>query len=57
METTMIVALSALFALVGVFMFLTVAHPGWKEIGRLSFAFGLLSFLLQSAHIVNLLPK
>lgn len=52
----MSVYLSLLIAVIGGVMFLTVAHPGWKEIGRISFAFGLLAFLMQSGHIVNLLP-
>jgi hypothetical protein len=48
--------LSLLVALIGGLMFLLCTGAGWKELGRLSFGCGLLVFLLNVSHMVNLLP-
>jgi Na+/phosphate symporter len=45
----MIIYLSLLVALVGVLMYALCANPKLQEIGRLSFACGLLAFLLKVA--------
>ena len=34
----------------------TPSPERWKELGRVSFAMGLLAFLLQFAKMVNLIP-
>lgn len=38
---------SVVAAIIGGLMFLTINHPGWKEIGRCLFFAGVLAFLLQ----------
>ena len=43
----MIIYLSLLVALIGVLMYALAANPKLVEIGRICFAFGLLSFLLR----------
>ncbi|HXI85257.1 MAG TPA: hypothetical protein VNL17_14345 [Verrucomicrobiae bacterium] len=43
----MIIYLSLLVALVGVLMYALSANPKLQEIGRISFAMGLLAFLLR----------
>lgn len=45
----MVIYLSLLVALVGVLMYALSANPKLQEIGRLSFACGLLAFLLMVA--------
>jgi hypothetical protein len=49
----MYIFLSLLVAIVGVLMYVLTANPKLSEVGRISFAFGLLAFLLQvgSVHI------
>ena len=42
----MLIYIDILVALVGVLMYALCANPKLQEIGRLSFAFGLLAFLL-----------
>jgi len=46
-ETTMIVFVSLLVALIGVLMYALAVNPKLQEIGRIAFAFGLLAFLLR----------
>lgn len=55
----MIIYLSLLVALVGVLMYALSANPKLQEIGRISYAMGLLAFLLAigSGHIVSVIPK
>jgi hypothetical protein len=43
----MIIYLSLLVALIGVLMYALCANPKLQEIGRLSYACGLLAFLLE----------
>jgi hypothetical protein len=52
----MIIYLSLLVALVGVLMYALSANPKLQEIGRLSFACGLLAFLLEigGSHALSL---
>ncbi len=52
----MIIYLSLLVALVGVLMYILATRAEVKEIGRLSFAVGLLSFLLKAAEPMLHLP-
>ncbi len=52
----MIIYLSLLVAIVGVLMYALSANPKLAEIGRISFAMGLLAFLLQAVpHMVKAL--
>ena len=43
----MVIFLSLLVALIGVLMYALAVNPKLQEIGRISFAFGLLAFLLR----------
>lgn len=52
----MIIYLSLLVALIGVLMYFIATNPKAQEIGRLSFAVGLLSFLLKAAEPMLHLP-
>jgi len=52
----MIIYLSLLVALIGVLMYALCANPKLVEIGRLSYAVGMLAFLLQ-AHTIGVIPK
>lgn len=44
----MIIYLSLLVAVIGVLMYALAANPKLQEIGRLSYACGLLAFLLEA---------
>jgi len=46
----MIIYLSLLVAVIGVLMFALAANPKLQEIGRLSYAAGLLAFLICLCH-------
>lgn len=47
--TAIIIYLSLLVALIGVLLYVLATRAELKEIGRLSFAVGLLAFLLKAA--------
>jgi hypothetical protein len=51
----MIIYLPLFVALVGVLMYALCANPKLQEIGRISFAFGLLAFLLRADHLLTVL--
>lgn len=54
----MTIYFSLLVALVGVLMYALCANPKLQEIGRLSFACGLLAFLLTGIEkIVSVIPR
>lgn len=48
----MTIYLSLLFALIGALVYVFVAHPKAQELGRLTYASGLLAFLLVSVREV-----
>jgi hypothetical protein len=53
----MIVYLSLLVAVIGILMYALCVSPKLQELGRLSFACGLLAFLLVSVpHLVTIVP-
>lgn len=54
----MVIFLSLLVAIVGVLMYALSANPKLQEIGRLSYACGLLAFLLTGADkVLSVIPK
>jgi hypothetical protein len=54
----MIIALSLLVAVIGVLMYALAANPKLQEIGRISYAAGLLSFLLTGAEqLIKIIGK
>ncbi len=54
----MTIFLSLLIALIGAVVYLVVSNPKAAELGRLSFACGLLAFLLKVAEpIINILGR
>jgi len=52
----MIIYLSLLVALIGVLLYFIATRAETKEVGRLMFAVGLLSFLLKASEKVFALP-
>ena len=46
----MLIALSLLISLIGLFLYILSANPKIAELGRLAFAIGLLAFLLCLCH-------
>lgn len=53
----MIVLLPLLFALIGLLLYAFASNGKLIEIGRLTFAAGMLAFLLNAHQIVSLLPR
>jgi len=54
----MIIYLSLLVAVIGLLMYALSANPKLQEIGRLSYACGLLAFLIVSVpKLVNVIPR
>jgi Na+/phosphate symporter len=50
----MTIYLSLLVALIGLFLYFTSSNPKWQRIGELSYAVGMLAFLIRIVKIFGI---